>query len=243
MEQLAKATLIEGIASTSARDVQGESLDLEGADISPLLEGRGFVNSDHSQKFEHLVGRVIDAKKIYDLKDCETPTQVKYWSEHKKPFIWSKMELWDGVGHKEADSIGAIYKHYQNKNEEPPIKLSVEGKTLERGPNGLLKRTLIRGIAITVAPANRETKTDVVGILKSVGGDETLIKSETDHVPLFVESDADDDALSRIYDLAVYARELIKNARTLREELVIDSISKLKSVEALDRYRKIKALA
>ena len=119
--ELKKSTIIECIASTADRDVTNESLDIEGADISPLLEGRGFVNSDHSPRFEHLVGRVLDAKKIKSLNDCATPAQIKFWNEIKKPFIWTKAELFDGSGHKEADSIASIYKFYQNKNENPHV--------------------------------------------------------------------------------------------------------------------------
>src|SRR5271157_1993804 len=101
LSDLRKATIIEGVASTEKRDQQGEILDIDGADISTLTDKRGFVNSDHSGRFEHLVGRVIGAKKIHNLSDCETPSQIKYYQELKKPYLWTKMELWDGHGHKE----------------------------------------------------------------------------------------------------------------------------------------------
>lgn len=217
MGDLKKSTIIEGVASTQARDVQGEVLDLDGADISALLDGRGFVNSDHSGRFEHLIGRVLDAKKIKALADCETPTQVKYWSDMKRPFLWTKLELWDGHGHKEADAVGSIYNFFRSKNEEPPVKLSVEGKTLERGTNGVLKRTEIRGVALTVHPANRTTKTDVISIVKSLGASESLVKSETDAVPLFIET-KQQDSLERILDLVMTARALIKSARQLNSK-------------------------
>lgn len=208
MEDLKRSTVIEGVASTENRDVQGEILDLDGADISPLLEGRGFVNSDHSGRFEHLVGRVLGAKKIKGLADCETPSQIKYFNHYKKPFLWTKLELWDGHGHKEADAIASVYKFYQDKNEESPIKLSVEGKTLERAPGGVLKRTLIRGLAITVRPANHTTRTDVVGLVKNAGANESLVKHEDDSVPLFIERSQ--SPVETLYDLAVQAKELIK---------------------------------
>lgn len=239
MGKLAKATIIEGIASTSARDQQGETLDIDGADIGPLLEGRGFVNSDHSGRFEHLVGRVLKAKKIKDLGDCETPSQIKYYSDLKKPFLWTQLELWDGHGHKEADAIGSIYKFYQSKNEEPPVKLSVEGKTIERGPNGTLKRTLIKGIALTVHPANRTTRTDVVGIVKSMGASEDLVKNDTYRVPVFIEQKSTGPA-ERLYDLAVNARELIKGLKADRKEP--DSKDRLVKCQAeLERIKNLKA--
>ncbi len=210
---LNKSTVIECIASTPDRDITNESLDISGADISPLKEGRGFVNSDHRNDFAHLIGRVLDAKKITKAEDCETPAQIKFWNELQgKPFIWTKAELWDGTGHKEADSLASIYKFYQSKNETPPVKVSVEGKTLERGPNGRLKKTLIRGIALTVAPANRATRSEVVQITKSLGGDAALVKAEGYSVPGFIE--ISEPPFERLYQLAVTARELLRGTRT-----------------------------
>lgn len=235
--ELKKSTIIECIASTADRDVTNESLDIEGADITPLLEGRGFVNSDHSPRFEHLVGRVLDAKKIKSLDDCTTPSQIKFWTEIKKPFIWTKAELFDGSGHKEADSIASIYKFYQNKNETPPVKVSVEGKTLERGPNGLLKRTLIKGIALTVHPCNRATKTEVVQITKSLGT-EYMMKSETAVIPSFIEMA--DDSADRLYKLTLVARQLLAQASSLakteQEQKAVNRLE-LKSPALLEKLK------
>lgn len=236
--ELLKSTVIEGIASTEARDSQGESLDLNGADISALLEGRGFVNSDHSNRFEHLVGRVLNAKKIYKMEDCETSQQIKYFSDEKKPFLWTQLELWDGHGHKEADAISSIYNYYRDQNKEAPIKLSVEGKTLERGKGGLLKRTVIKGIALTVHPANKTTKTQVVGIVKSTGAPESLVKSEDYLVPLFIE-EKDQGAVGRIFDLALTARQLIRQAKTLKKSE--SSKRPLKCQKSLERFKEMKA--
>lgn len=237
--ELKKSTIIEAIASTPDRDVTNESLDLDGADITPLLEGRGFVNSDHSPRFEHLVGRVLDAKKIKSLEDCSTPTQIKFWDEVKKPFLWTKAELFDGSGHKEADSIASIYKFYQNKNEVPPVKVSVEGKTLERGPNGLLKRTLIKGIALTVHPCNRATKTEVVQITKSLGT-EYMMKSENAIIPDFIE--VSDDSAERLYQLTQTARQLLAQvsvlAKTEQEQKSFNSME-LKSPALLERLKQL----
>jgi hypothetical protein len=239
--QLKKSTIIECIASTADRDVTNESLDIDGADITPLLEGRGFVNSDHSPRFEHLVGRVVDAKKISSLADCSTPAQIKFWNEVKKPFIWTKAELFDGSGHKEADSIASIYKFYQNKNEVPPVKVSVEGKTLERGPNGTLKRTVIKGIALTVHPCNRATKTEVVQITKSLGT-EYMMKSESAIIPSFIE--VTDDSAERLYKLTQVARQLLAQASTLskaEQEQGASTVMELKSPALLERLKQLMA--
>lgn len=235
---LKKGTVIECIASTDDKDVVGESLNIEGADISPLLEGRGFVNSDHRNDFAHLVGTVREASIIKSLADCKTPTQIKYWNELRKPFIWTKAEIWDGHGHKEADSIASIYKFYDSKGEPAPVKVSVEGKTLERGKNGELKRTLIKGIALTVAPCNRKTRTEVVAITKSFGASEnSLFKGEDFSVPSYVE--ISEDPFQKLFQLAVTARELL---RDVKNNLVkADMKIELKSPELLKRVKSMTA--
>jgi hypothetical protein len=238
-DELKKSVIIEGVASTPDRDIQGETLDIAGADITDLKNGFGFANSDHASGFTNLVGRVIDADKIMRQEDCKTPFQKKEWEKRKKPFIWTKNELWDGHGHKEADSIASIYKFYQSKGEEAPIRLSVEGKTLERGPGGLLKKTKIRGVAITVAPANRQTRTEVVGMLKNEGYGEdfcdSLVKSENHSTPAFVECES---GFEKILELAVTARDLIKMARASG-----DPQPRLNSAELLKRLKALKGSA
>lgn len=233
---LNKSTIIEGVASTLSRDVQKEILDLEGADITALEENRGFVNSDHKGDFTHLCGRVLEAKKIQSLDQCATPYQMKAWDKHRKPFLYTKLELWDGHGHKEADSIASIYNFYKDKNEEPPIKLSVEGKTLERAPNGVLKRTLIRGIALTVHPANRETRTEVTGLVKTAGGPDDLVKNEDSDVPVFVEQQLQ-DPLVKLYSLAITARDLLKQASGVNTNSD-DPLARMNT--ALDKLRNLK---
>jgi hypothetical protein len=233
---LKKSTIIEAVASTPDKDVTNEILDIDGADISPLLEGRGFVNSDHRNDFAHLVGRVVAAKKISKAEDCETPYQIKAWNEHKKPFIWTKAEIWDGTGHKEADSIASIYKFYQSKNEEAPIKVSVEGKTLDR-KGGVLKRTLIKGIALTVAPCNRKTHTEVVQMTKSLGLDaNSLVKSE-DAVPFFVETK--ENPLQKLFDLAQAAKAVMAQAK---EPVQKSEEVELKSPALLERLKQMTAV-
>lgn len=240
--ELKKSTIIECVASTSDKDVVGESLDISGADITPLIEGRGFVNSDHRNDFAHLVGRVQDAKIIKALNDCTTPTQIKYWNELKKPFIWTKAEIWDGHGHKEADSIASIYNFYNTKGEAPPVKVSVEGKTLERGENGVLKRTLIKGIALTVAPCNRATRSEVVQITKSIGVDsDSLFKSEAAEIPTFIEV-TEADRFQKLMHLAVTARELLRDVVRKSETNKTQRKFSLRSPELFKRVKETTAL-
>jgi hypothetical protein len=227
---LKKSIVIECIASTPDKDVAGESLDISGADISPLLENRGYLNSDHRNDFAHTVGKVLDAKKIMKAEDCTTPTQMKYWQEVKKPFIWAKGELYDGVGHKEADAIASIYKFYMAKNEAPPVKISVEGKTLERDGNNL-KRTLIKGLALTLAPCNRKTRSEVTAITTNAGVS-GLIKSEDYIAPSFVE--VEDNPTERLYALAKRAHEMISD---LKKSMSKQTVPELQSPKLLEKLK------
>ena len=199
-------------------DSQGEILDIDGADISPLIEGCGFANSDHVPGFDKLVGHVMDANKVMKMEDARTPFQVKEWQRLQKPFIAAKIHLWDGHGHKEADAIGAIYKHYQSIGQPSPIKVSVEGKVIEKGQGNqrnVLKRTCIKGIAITIQPANKKTSTEVVQITKSMGFDANdLMKSEAPRA--FTEiSDAKADSLAqlmKLQQLLITANQMMQSA-------------------------------
>ena len=226
--------IIECVASTPATDVSGESLDIAGADITPLLEKRGFANSDHRNDFAHVVGRVIDAKKIFCAEDATTPTQLKYWQDLQKPFIWAKTELFDGVGHKEADSIASVYKFYMNKNEAPPVKISVEGKTLERDGKKL-KRTLIKGIAITLQPCNRETRSEVTEIRKSLGLKSGSLAKNEDTIPCFVEMV--ETPLEKMLSLAKSAKQMLSEIRAGSQ----DTNMELKSAALLKQLKQMTA--
>lgn len=229
-KNLKKSIVIECIASTPDKDVAGETLDIGGADISPLTDNRGYLNSDHRNDFANTVGKVLEAKKIMKAEDCTTPTQIKYWKEVQKPFIWAKGELYDGVGHKEADSIAAIYKFYMAKGEAPPIKISVEGKTLERdGTN--LKRTLIKGLALTLAPCNRKTKSEVTMITKSMGVDvNSLFKSEASSN--FVE--VEDSPIEKLMALAQQAKAMISD---IKKSESTQTMPELKSPKLLENLK------
>ena len=207
MSKLNKSLVIEGVASTQDKDSQGEILSLAGADISHLKEAKGFANSDHSGRFEHLVGRILDAKIINKASECDTQYQVSQWQKLQKPFLWNKIELFDGNGHKEADAIASVYRHYQDKGEEAPIKLSVEGKVVSRDSKNkhVLKQTVIKGVAITIQPANKSTHTEVVGMMKSMGT-ESLMKSESRSFIEIKESDAE-----RLLNLVLTANAMLKS--------------------------------
>jgi hypothetical protein len=189
------ATKFDAVAASELRDTQGEILDVKGADISELLAGRGIVNDNHSNKLPDVVGRIIGAKKIFGLEDCENDRHKYYWNKIKAPYIYTEGLLYDDEDHRSAKAAAAIIKH-QFKTDSPlKLKCSVEGGILERGQKDqrVLKRTKIRGLALTLTPANNATLVEGLDLVKSAATIEELelIKSYAPYaiqdVPSFMD--------------------------------------------------------
>ena len=184
------------IMSTQQRDISGETLDIAGADISELEAGRGYVNDNHSNKLPDIVGRITFAKKIMKLEDCSDDNERRMWNKVKCPLILGKGVLFDDKGdHRSAKAIAAILR-YQSADDSPlKLKTSVEGGILERGSadDRHLKRTKIKGLALTFSPCNNATLVEGLNLQKSVMSavDMDLIKSciplIRSNVPSFIE--------------------------------------------------------
>jgi hypothetical protein len=152
-----KGMLISGLAATSSWDSSGELLDVEGADISSFYDQKGYLNYEHKNGTGNdIVGKILYAKKLLKRSDCEDDDQRKFWNSVELPSIYIIGVLFDADEehpHEGARAVAAII-NYCIKNKEPMIlSLSIEGSTLERQGN-ILKRTMCRGAAITIKPAN-----------------------------------------------------------------------------------------
>jgi predicted NAD-dependent protein-ADP-ribosyltransferase YbiA (DUF1768 family) len=167
METLSKGLIIDGIAATEAVDSQGETLSIEGADISALEAGLGRINDNHGKQFSHSIGRVLSAKKIYKAEDCDTDRQTMYWNKIKRPYIYTKAELYDDAEHPNAKAAAAIIKHLNKDNAPLSVKMSVEGAVLARKDGGVLDRTKVHSVALTFTPANKQTLVMPVSMEKS----------------------------------------------------------------------------
>lgn len=195
---LKKNVILEGVFGSECIDTAGERLLVNGADISHLIGG--FVNTEHINPtdlekekdsdfkgFQSIVGRVVDAKKIYSEQDCKTDKEKKAFKTLNCPLIYGKVEIFDGPdAHDNAKAAASLARMLHNTNTK--LGLSVEGSTIKR--NGqVLEKTIIRGLALTLKPANRTAKVDLVQdsttpqVAKSqknealVGGMEPLYKS------------------------------------------------------------------
>lgn len=190
------ATEIDGIAGSQLRDSQGEMLDIKGCDISELEAGRGYINDNHSNKLPDVLGRITNATKIFGPEDCKNDRQKYFWNKVKAPYIYFTAKLYDDEGdHRSAKATAAILRH-QHKDDSPlKLKASVEGGIIERGEKDetLLKRTKLKGVALTFVPANNATLVEGLNLKKSINpaADEALIKSlvplARNDVPSFIE--------------------------------------------------------
>lgn len=165
---MSKSVILEGVFASEAIDSSGEILSIQGSDISELQSGRAVVNTEHvspediakgndkdPQGFSTIVGRVINAKKIFDIKDCETDKERDAYKKIRKPLIYGSIELYDGDdAHSNAKAASALAKLFSKSDNGPRLGLSVEGATLKRKGH-LLEETAIRRMALTMKPCNK----------------------------------------------------------------------------------------
>ncbi len=176
-----KSLVIDMIAGSQLRDTQGETLSIEGADISELEAGRGRINNDHGKGFFNCLGKVTGAKKIFKVEDCEDDRHHYYWEKVKSPYIYVKAELFNDGDHPNARAAAAILRNIHKTDCPLKIKSSVEGGVIARGLKDptLLARTKIHSVALTFVPANQATLVEPLNLDKSSDqtADMILIKS------------------------------------------------------------------
>jgi len=228
--KLTKNLILEGIFSVETPDTAGEVLSVEGADISDLQTGKATLNTEHINPedadkeevhkrdgkdeddfkgFNTIVGRVVNAKKIFTQDDCESDRELDAWREFKRPMIYGSVEIWDGPeAHDNARAAATVARMFNKHQEGPQLGLSVEGATLERQGN-FLKKTVIRKMALTMKPANKAATVDIVAdtsapqVSKSMskatydGGQEPLRKSVSmQHMATVIPNHFNDFGLS-----------------------------------------------
>lgn len=182
--ELKKNVLMSGIFSVETPDTAGEVLDVKGADISDLQTGKATLNTEHINPddadksemhkdeegkdsddfkgFQSVVGRVVNAKKIFSDADCEDDRELHAWKSYQKPMIYGTVEIWDGPDATDnARAAASIARMFSKSKEGPQLGLSVEGATIKREGN-YLKETVIKKMALTMKPANRSATIDIV---------------------------------------------------------------------------------
>jgi len=157
-ESYKKGTLIHGPAVSSHIDSSGEKINIRGVDISSLVDS-GQLNWEHKNDTpSQIVGKIIEAKKIYKRSDCDNEHQEYFWDKLKMPYIYIVGELFDAVGHQQAKDVAAMLKydseHRNDKKMKHLINFSVEGSKLEK--RGItITKCIARKITLTLTPCNK----------------------------------------------------------------------------------------
>ena len=144
---------IQGIASTDARDLQGEIVRQNGIDFSYFLK-HGYLNDDHKPGPEHKVGE---------------PTECKV----TKNGLWVKGFLFNN--HKKADEYWELMNSLSASGSSRKVGFSIQGKVKRRAGKEI-SECWIQDIALTPAPVNTTTWAEIA---KSLSADKwALTKSE-----------------------------------------------------------------
>lgn len=163
---MAKNTIIDGIAASEHLDSSGETLNIEGMDISSLGGPDSILNWEHGSKDRpsQVVGKVTFARKIMKKSDAKNKREKYFWNKAKKPFVYIKAELFDGIGHSGAQDVAAMLK-YKNRDKGEHSRLvvgfSIEGGKIEKKGMTVTK-SIARDVAITVKPCNKVCDAEVV---------------------------------------------------------------------------------
>jgi hypothetical protein len=142
---------VRGIASTGDQDLQGETVDQEGLDISALKAGRGLFNWDHQKGPENILGQIEDAEFVE--KDGKRCLMV------------------DGYLFKEQERAKAFHNILKSikKGNAPRVHMSIEGKILDRDKLNMkkIKKARIDKVALTLDPVNPYTFAELVKSLNA----------------------------------------------------------------------------
>jgi hypothetical protein len=163
---MSKNTVIDGIAASEHLDSSGESLSIEGMDISSLGGPDSILNWEHGSKDKpsQVVGKVTFARKIFKKEDAKNKRESYFWNKVKKPFVYIKAELFDGLGHSGAQDVAALLK-YKNKDKGEDSRLvvgfSIEGGKMDK-KGMIVTKSIARDVAITVKPCNKVCDAELI---------------------------------------------------------------------------------
>lgn len=162
--------LIDGALSVETPDSSGETVVIDGVDMSSFDTDDGIMlNYEHIQpedkakegkdkrltNGEELIGKLVYFKKISKLADCESDRQEMYFRKYNEvSYVYGIFRLFDGAGHEGAKALAAIIRDCAANKEPINLRYSVEGSTLDRDKNRLTS-TVVRAVAITKKPCNK----------------------------------------------------------------------------------------
>lgn len=175
--------LLDGIFSSEAIDSSGEIVELDGMDVSTIVDGGGLVNYEHKGEDDggfgkEVVGKIIYVKKIFSAEDCENERQRLFFQKLGKgiPFLYGTVRLFDGAGHSGAQNLAAAIRDLAANDEPILLRWSIEGATLKKDGNKI-KSSIAKKVALTWKPCN---KTCVAGLLADPNAPQGFKKSESE---------------------------------------------------------------
>jgi hypothetical protein len=138
-----KKMKVGGIASTSKKDMDGESLDPNGFDLS-YFKNKGIVNWNHNKSPDAVIGEPIETKIT-------------------KEGLYVAAELYPD--NPLAKSVYQLAETLQKSSKTRRLGFSIEGKATERDPSDESKvsKAVITNIALTISPKNPDS---IVNIIK-----------------------------------------------------------------------------
>jgi hypothetical protein len=149
---------IYGVATSEAIDSSGEQVDIAGANIDDMVNGKAHLNFEHLNQADDILGRVTFAKKIFSQADCANERELQCWNDVQLPLVYFEGMLYDKELHPGAIALAAIIRSYVKAGQKIDCGVSVQGATIERGQGSdshILKRTLIRSLSPTLRPCNK----------------------------------------------------------------------------------------
>lgn len=172
---------IQGIASTPDEDLQGETIDQNGLDISVIKAGHGLFNFDHQKGPENLLGEIEDAEFID--QDGKKVLMVK------------------GYLFKHQERSKAFYNILKSlkKGSAKRVQMSIEGKILQRDftNSKAIKKARIDKVALTLDPVNPYTYAELCKSLSSPDNSENQVVESTEELVTINKSD-----MEKILDFA-----------------------------------------
>jgi hypothetical protein len=147
-------TYIDGIASSQAIDTAGEIVDLKGLDISSLV-GAAFNWEHQKEQPSQIVGKILEAKKIFSKEDCENDRQLFYWGKCQLPFLYVMGRLLDDKKPSAVEVAALFQDDAEHPNEPDMVGFSIEGAKVEK-VGVVVTRSIARKCTITHIPANKQ---------------------------------------------------------------------------------------
>ena len=149
---------IHGLASTASRDLQGEVIDQNGLDLTPIDMKKGIFNFDHKKGPENTIG-IIDS----------------YKKSREGLFLAGRLFK----NHTKARAVYEIMSSL-NKTDTGRMGMSVEGVIKERaGQDGkIIKRAIIHSCALTMNPVNVDTYASLIKSFADPNSDLEFSKDE-----------------------------------------------------------------